>query len=399
MATPPSRQTNLGHRHPQPHRLRVLQRRRLFPLGLVPAIPQTFSRRRELHHRQERFSQRLVLRASAPRHRHGRHHRPRQRAATTWTVHFRTSPSHITGKAILRLAIVGSSGSHRPSRRRRQRPNPPATGSPADCPYNATINRDGIGRILDRKRPHLRRLHDAHRPQHIGIDRPRRRSNQRHRIRLSPPRTRRPLILRIVPKKNASPQGYDPRQQSGGSLLTQISYYTHDPTDPRYQAHSGLIAWGVILIVIGAFAALFALLIVIGNLIASTMSSFPAPPGQTQQPAGAVLNDLGSMYSSLAMLIWTGIGSCLARRWVRPIIIIATLVCIASGILRSRLYAVISAIAIAATTGFSSFNPTSCCSKLPLIPSAAIYSGTFRFHQPNRCNHLPCCRHDHLPQA
>ncbi len=65
LATRPLRQTNLGHRHPEPHRLGIFQRRRLFPLGLVSRIPETVPQRRELRHWQERFSQGLVLRAGA----------------------------------------------------------------------------------------------------------------------------------------------------------------------------------------------------------------------------------------------------------------------------------------------------------------------------------------------
>jgi hypothetical protein len=53
-----------------------------------------------------------------------------------------------------------------------------------------------------------------------------------------------------------------------------------------------------------------------------------------------------------AVLIWLGIGSCRTRRWVRPIIIVATLLCIASGIL-GILFMILQAL-----NGGFSFVPT-----------------------------------------
>jgi rhamnogalacturonan endolyase len=59
--------------------------------------------------------------------------------ATTWTIHF-TLPNPLTGKAILRLAIVGVGARHLDVA-----VNDKPAGTVTGLTYNATINRDGIG--------------------------------------------------------------------------------------------------------------------------------------------------------------------------------------------------------------------------------------------------------------
>lgn len=86
----------------------------------------------------------------------------------------------------------------------------------------------------------------------------------------------------------------------------------------------GMIAWGVFLIVIGALAALGLLEQLAGSVSAYERSLAP-PRFATGRPAGRPL-EFEALFTLLpgliaaAALVWTGIGACRGRRWVRPVL-------------------------------------------------------------------------------
>jgi len=150
--------------------------------------------------------------------------------------------------------------------------------------------------------------------------------------------------------------------------LTQISYYGYDPTDPRNN-RTGLIAWGVIFIVIGCISALIGLLSIASAL---AMSAIPTRPGMPMPhiDAHTIISASALYLFTAAILISFGIGSCLSRRWVRPLIIITTVICIFSGFL-----GVITMVLQAVTGKFSAGGFTAITTTpagAPAVPQGAI---------------------------
>jgi hypothetical protein len=127
------------------------------------------------------------------------------------------------------------------------------------------------------------------------------------------------------------PARYNPATPTRQQLLTQIPYYGYDPADPRNN-RTGLIAWGVILIVIGSFSALFGFFTLASLLLIPKLNMPPGAAMPHTDPRTLIMG-LGVYLVVTAVLITVGVGSCRARRWVRPIIIIATTFCIYSGTL------------------------------------------------------------------
>jgi hypothetical protein len=94
----------------------------------------------------------------------------------------------------------------------------------------------------------------------------------------------------------------------------------------------GLIAWGVVLIIIGSIVGVF---IVVGLLgwLGAVEESLVQPPrgggGNGRARSGPPVMTMVNIAAILLVLAaaagtaWTGIASCLGRRWVRPVIVIA----------------------------------------------------------------------------
>ncbi len=88
------------------------------------------------------------------------------------------------------------------------------------------------------------------------------------------------------------------------------------PSPPTHQDRSaGLIVFGVLTILIGIFCALIIPVILLG----SAQSGVAAPAGRGQ------LFSAAAIYGILAVvLIWLGIGSILARRWARALLLLGS---------------------------------------------------------------------------
>ncbi len=99
--------------------------------------------------------------------------------------------------------------------------------------------------------------------------------------------------------------------------MTQVVNYM--PVPQPIPGRTGLIAFGVISIVIGSLAGCMTLVTPMVLLIPRTL-----PPSQQQPPAlsPAVAIFTVALYAAIATaFIWIGIGSCRCQRWVRPIIL------------------------------------------------------------------------------
>ncbi len=84
---------------------------------------------------------------------------------------------------------------------------------------------------------------------------------------------------------------------------------------PHKDRSAGLIVFGILTILLGFLAGLFVLLMLVGQA-ASTRATGAATPLSAILPAVAV-------YGVLAVaLVWLGIGSILARRWARALLLI-----------------------------------------------------------------------------
>ena len=89
-----------------------------------------------------------------------------------------------------------------------------------------------------------------------------------------------------------------------------------EPAPLPYKDRSvGLIIFGILTIVLGSLAGLFVPLMLFGQMAAARATHAPASPA-TILPAIAI-------YGTLAVvLVWLGIGSILARRWARALLLI-----------------------------------------------------------------------------
>lgn len=92
---------------------------------------------------------------------------------------------------------------------------------------------------------------------------------------------------------------------------------------------TGLVIFGIIHIVIGALCALFMLFSIVGAIAMRTLGESAAPAMSTGQMMLAVL-----VYLLLAVwFVWMGIGSILARKWARALILITSWLWLISGVL------------------------------------------------------------------
>jgi len=91
--------------------------------------------------------------------------------------------------------------------------------------------------------------------------------------------------------------------------------------------HAGLIGFGILVIIIGCVCALFVPLMILGQAMSARTAATDTPPGfRTILPAVMV-------YAALAVVfIWLGIGSIMARRWARALLLILAWVWLLMGI-------------------------------------------------------------------
>lgn len=100
---------------------------------------------------------------------------------------------------------------------------------------------------------------------------------------------------------------------------------------------TGLVIFGIIHIVIGALCALFMLCSIVGAIAMKTLGESAAPAMSTGQMMLVVI-----LYLLLAVwFVWMGIGSILARKWARALILITSwlwLICGVIGLITNLLF-------------------------------------------------------------
>jgi hypothetical protein len=87
----------------------------------------------------------------------------------------------------------------------------------------------------------------------------------------------------------------------------------------------GLICFGILMIVIGCVCALFVPLMFLGQMM--SVKAIGGAPNYSMMAPGAV------MYAMLAVaFVWLGIGSIMARRWARALLLVLSWIWLVSGI-------------------------------------------------------------------
>ncbi len=110
--------------------------------------------------------------------------------------------------------------------------------------------------------------------------------------------------------------------------MSQLSYYGAPPESVPHRA--GLIIWGVVLIVAGAFLTCGGVFGV-GFLVVANVAN----RGNSASP-DAALQAAASLLPAVAMyvaFIWLGIGCCQGKRWVRPLVIVGCVITILFAVL------------------------------------------------------------------
>src|SRR5579862_5052685 len=103
---------------------------------------------------------------------------------------------------------------------------------------------------------------------------------------------------------------------------------------PEQSRHGGLIAFGVISIVIGSLSGCLALAVPL-PLFIHNMS----PPGAAPAPDVSTIVAALILYGVFATaFIWIGVGSCKCRRWVRPIVLCVAWPSLVMGILSAVIW-------------------------------------------------------------
>jgi len=89
-----------------------------------------------------------------------------------------------------------------------------------------------------------------------------------------------------------------------------------EPSPAPYKDRSaGLVVFGILTLLLGVLAGLVILLVLVGQAAAANL---PNPP-----PRAATLLPVIAVYGTLAVaLVWLGIGSIMARRWARALLLI-----------------------------------------------------------------------------
>jgi len=116
-----------------------------------------------------------------------------------------------------------------------------------------------------------------------------------------------------------------PKEQQSPDLMTPDS---NTPPPPYKDRSKGLIGFGILTILLGCLAGMLVLLLVIGA------AAVPRPAGSPSTTLG-MLPAIG-VYGILAVvLIWLGIGSIMARRWARALLLIFSWTWLAMGVVVS----------------------------------------------------------------
>ena len=108
--------------------------------------------------------------------------------------------------------------------------------------------------------------------------------------------------------------------------MSDLNYYA--PAVRAALPHrAGLIVWGVVMIVVGAFFVLSGLMSVAGLMIMGVASR-----SGTGHAIGLMAVNLVMTGGLGAGLIWLGIGCCRGHRWVRPLLVAGGSVAVVSGL-------------------------------------------------------------------
>jgi hypothetical protein len=103
-------------------------------------------------------------------------------------------------------------------------------------------------------------------------------------------------------------------------------------TMPYKDRSTGLVVFGIFTILLGCLCGLFVPLMLLGQAMA---------PANAQTPFSAILPAI-FMYGALAVaLVWLGIGSIMARRWARALLLIFSWSWLATGLLVMAIMAVV----------------------------------------------------------
>jgi hypothetical protein len=109
--------------------------------------------------------------------------------------------------------------------------------------------------------------------------------------------------------------------------MTQLDYVTPQGPIGFTNRKSGLLVFGIILIILGSLSGCLALLSPVALLFG------PATAGAATPQARPIIVAV-VMYALVAVaFIWTGIGSIRARRWVRPVVVVFSTILLLVGIL------------------------------------------------------------------
>lgn len=103
--------------------------------------------------------------------------------------------------------------------------------------------------------------------------------------------------------------------------MSQLDYYSQDPLQ-NLPHRQGLAGWGIAMIIMGSLAGLLAFCM-LGATVATAAGVFPGVPRNTQNPSVMLSGSVVYVIAAVA-LIWLGIGSRQGRRWVRPLMIVAS---------------------------------------------------------------------------
>ena len=133
-----------------------------------------------------------------------------------------------------------------------------------------------------------------------------------------------------------------------------------EPTAPAYKDRStGLMIFGILTLLLGCLAGLFVPLMLFGQLMAAKV------PNAQPTNAPTMLLAIGTYAGLAAALIWLGIGSVMARRWARALLLIFSWSWLIVGIVMTAIMPVIMSKAMENL-------PPNARTGQPAMPPAAI---------------------------
>jgi hypothetical protein len=141
------------------------------------------------------------------------------------------------------------------------------------------------------------------------------------------------------------------------------------PSSSYKDRSTGLIVFGILTLLLGGLCALFVLLMLIGQAAAARTN--PSPAGAAAILPGMIL------YGGLAVaMVWLGIGSIMARRWARALLLIFSWIWLIAGLAGSMVMAFTmpQVLAQQPTAGATPGNPAT-----PPVPIGAVMAGMLLF--------------------